>query len=73
VWGWLLLLLRGRWAWARPSLTELALFAGSTLLLSLAVLWLVDSAGLAWFAGSAVLAFIVHLAWRQNLAEGDQE
>jgi len=69
MWGWLLVLLRGQAAAQRPSWRVLLILFLATAALSGLIAWLADGLTVLLFGGTAVISFIVHLAWRHALAE----
>ena len=64
VWGWLAGRLGGR---ARRPWLDAALLSAASVLLAGEVLWLTDGRALLLFAGAALPALWLHLAWRHEL------
>jgi hypothetical protein len=64
MWGWLLVALEGRVR--RPWCTVPAMFL-STLAMAVPVTWFQGGPGLAVFGGATLVAWWVHLGWRQAL------
>ena len=66
VWGWLLVLIWRDVPGKRPLRHFLASLL-ATALVCVLFIWLADRIHLLFFGGTAVISFILHLAWRIRL------
>lgn len=66
VWGWLMGSLEG---YVQRPLRAGALLGAATLLLSAEIFWLASGLTIALFLGAALIALLLHVGWRRNLAQ----